>query len=222
MLPICLLFSILSVGQKTADIIVPKDDGSPFYWQIKNLWQGKNNPITSNYMGDFRIIKVWTDNGSIDSGDYYLTNLSITPQRTGIVNVYSIQEVWNGKKYDTIQTKNTFKAIKAPSIIVKLKSDQYTKDTTISFTLIDSLTSKPISKRYKIGRFFEPEILDYNGNLIGHLTMCSGTEINLNDPIQNSNEIKFEKGYKIKIVITIRDMKTDLLIPTEEFVYTIR
>ncbi|WP_171609946.1 hypothetical protein [Limnovirga soli] len=201
---------------------MPKDDGSPFNWQTKNLWQGKINPITSNYIGDFRILKVWTDNGTIDTGDYYLTNYAITPKRTGNVNVYSIQEVGNGKKYDTIQTKNTFKAITPPTVIVKLKSDHYTEDTIISFTLSDSLTSKPISKRYKIGRFFEPEILDNNGNLIGHLKMCSGTEISLNDPFHNDNEIKFEKGYKIKFVITIRDMKTDLLIPTEEFVYSIR
>jgi hypothetical protein len=87
MLPICLLFSFLSIGQKTVDIIIPKDDGSPFKEPIKYLWEGKNNRITSNYMGDFRIIKVWTDNGNIDSGDYYLTDYAITPQRTGIVNV---------------------------------------------------------------------------------------------------------------------------------------
>jgi hypothetical protein len=105
---------------------------------------------------------------------------------------------------------------------LKLKSEQYSKDTNISFTLIDSLTSKPINKRYKIGRFFEPEIFDNNGISLGQLTMCSGTEISLTDPIQNSSEIKFRKGYKIKIVITIRDMKTDLLIPTKAFVYTIK
>ena len=222
LLLIFLLTSILTFGQKSASIIVPKDDGSPFTWQTKHLWLGRSNPITSDYIGENQFLKLWTDNGRIDTGDFYLTNYAIKPERTGIVNIYSIQKVWNGTNYDTIQTQNTFTAITPPKIIVKLKSDRYNKDTTIAFELIDSLTTKRIGKRYKIGRFFDPEILDNNGTLIGRLSMCSGTEINLNDPIHKDSTINFAKGYKIKFAITIRDMQTDLLIPTSEFLYTIR
>jgi hypothetical protein len=222
LLLISLLTSILTFGQKNASVIVLKDDASTFSWQTKHLWLGETNPITSDYIGEYEFLKLWTDNGQIDTGDYYLTNYAIKPERSGIVNIYSIQKIWNGSNYDTIQTQNIFTAITPPKIIVKLKSDHYGKDTTITIELIDSLTTKRIGKRYKIGRFFEPEIFDNNGNLIGRLSMCFGTEIKLNDPMLKESTIFYAKGYKIKFVITIRDMETDLLIPTSEFLYTIR
>lgn len=222
LLIIHLFLSIITYGQRTVNVIVPKDDASPFNWPTKYLWLGRVNPIASDCVGEFQILKVWTDNGTIDTGNYYLTNYAITPVKSGTVNVYSLQRVWNGESYDTIQTKNTFNAILQPKIIVKLKSDLNNKGSVIRFDLIDSLTNRPIKRRYRIGRFYDPEVFDNNGTLIGTLSMCHARQINLNDPLHNVNQIKFEKGYKIKFVITLRDMQTDLLILTDEFEYILK
>ena len=212
---------MVSFGQNdSVGVYIPKDDGSPFSWQTKHMWVGIKNPIVSTYIGSQEFIKVWTDNGVVDSGEFYLTNYCVRPIRTGNVNVYSIQKIWTGTKYDTVKTKNTFKAIDPPNISLKVLKDNFKKDSTITISLIDSLTLKPVDKRYEVGRMFQPLVYDNLGNYIGEVILCFGTTIDFANEMHR--ELKVRSGYKIKIRLLVRDMKTDLLIPTNEIVYTIK
>lgn len=220
-----LLTSLVSFGQKDSiGVFIAKDDSSPFSWPTKHMWVGRKNPINSTYNGSQEFIKVWTDNGVVDSGDYYLTNYCIIPAKTGFINVYSIQQIWTGKNYDTIQTKNTFIGINPPDISIKVTKDNFRKDSSISFSLIHSLTLKPIDKRYEIGCMYQPLVYDCQDNLVGEVPLCFGTTIDFaNELTKEANrKLKIKSGYKIKIKVLVRDMYTDLLIPTNEILYTLK
>jgi hypothetical protein len=51
-------------------VFVPKDDGTPFDWPTTHMWVGMDNPIASTYIGSDEFIKIWTDNGVVDSGNF--------------------------------------------------------------------------------------------------------------------------------------------------------
>ena len=72
-------------------VSVPRYDSSPFKYRIKHLWTGVNNPI---FVPD-SLLKIWTDNGTIDTGTYYLTNYYIKPLRNGKVNIYTLNKWTN-------------------------------------------------------------------------------------------------------------------------------
>jgi len=212
-----ILTSIISFGQNDSiGVFIPKDDGTPFCWPIKHMWVGKKNFIASTYNGSDKFIKVWTDNGVVDT----VNHCCIKPIRTGSVNVFSIQQIWTGKKYDTIQTKSTFKAIVPPNISLKVIKDNLKKDSTITISLVDSLTLKPVDKRYQVGRIYEPLVYDSDGNFIRDVLPCGGTTIYLENEIIPEPRVK--SGYKIKIRLLVRDIKTDLLIPSNELIYTLK
>lgn len=216
-----ILISFVSLGQyDSIGVFIPKDDGSPFSWPTKHMWVGINNPIVSTYIGSEDFIKVWTDNGVVDSGDFYITNYCIRPYMTGNVNVFSIQRIWTGGKYDTIRTKSTFYAIRPPNISLKVTKDNFKKDSTITFALVDSLTLKPVNRRFKIGRMFYPLVYDSLDNFIGKLILCFGTTIDFAKEMHR--ELKVRSGYKLKIRLLVRDLKTDLLISTNELIYIIK
>lgn len=166
---IFILFSLATYCQQNIDLIVLKDDASSGKKKIKHLWVGIDNLVSSNYHGGFEILKIESDNGVISSYKGNTTIFSINPKYAGSVKITSTQKIWNGKKYDSIQTINTFKAILPPKILIQLDKERTHKHATLSFLLIDGFSFKPIGRRYKIGRFFEPVILDASGKVIGNL-----------------------------------------------------
>ena len=141
------------------------------------MWVGLKNYIRSDYIGSEEILKLWGDNGTVDTGDYYLSKHCITPLKPGKVIVYSIQKVYTGIKWDTVSTKNTFTAIVPPKIMLQVIKDNFKKDTTIQFVLIDKKTNLQLPNRYKIGRMYQPNIYNSHDSLIGHIQNCFATTI---------------------------------------------
>lgn len=220
-----LISSLVSFAQNDSiGVFIPKDDSSPFSWPIKHMWVGRKNPIVSTCIGSNEFIKIWTDNGVVDSGDYYLATYCIKPTKTGIINVYSIQQIWTGEKYDTVQTKDSFIGIIPPNISIEVTKDNFRKDSCISFSLINSFTLKPMGKRYEVGCLYQPLVYDQQGNLIGKIPFCFGTTIDFIDELNEvaNRKLKVKSGYKIKIKVLVRDIKTDLLIPSNEILYTLK
>jgi len=214
------LFFCLSLSGQNDNpgIFIPKDDASPIFTEIRHMWVGLKNPIAE--IGPAEIIKVWTDNGTADSCRYYMVDFCVTPLKIGSVNVFSIQRIWNGKKYDTVSTKNSFIAIKPPTIKLEILKDNFRIDSTIEFRLIDKKTKKPMGKRYEVGVMYEPEIYDQKDSLIGKVHLCFGTKIYFNQ--ERMQKLKVKINYKIKIRVLVRDMETDLLISVEELVYKLK
>lgn len=219
---ILLLTPIVSFAQMDSiGIFIPKDDGSPFEWPTLHMWVGKKNPIVPLYPGG-HFIRVRTDNGSVDSGDYYYGNYCITPAKQGLVHVYSSQKIWTGQKYDTVETNNTFTAIIQPKISILVSNDHFKKNFNMKLTLIDSLSGKLMSKRYKVGRMYEPWVFDKHDSLIGRIPLCFGTTIDFSKSTSKKQKQILKNGYKIRIWLLVRDMKTDLLIPTNEVLYKLK
>lgn len=212
---------LTSRGQSdSVGVFIPKDDGSPFNWPTKHMWVGMLNPIASDYAGSYDFIKVWTDNGVADSGDHYFSDYAIIPEHEGEVTVYSIQRIWRGKHYDTITTKSVFTAIASPKISLRIAHDNFTKDSTLTFELIDNSTGKPADNRYKVGRMYVPYVYDSNYNQVGIIYECFGTTIDLS--YKRFYRFHMQSGYTLKFTILVRDMKTDLLIAADTFTYTLK
>ena len=215
-----------SLGQKeTQGVFTAKDDASPSEWETKHMWVGRCNPINmiSTVSGDF--IKVWTDNGIVDSGDYYLATYCVKPTKAGKVNVYSIQSLWNGEQYDTISTKTTFTAIVPPQLSISVTRDDFRKKGYLRFTFIDKNTNKEAGKRYQVAALYEPKVYNDKGILIGKLGLCFGKTIDFNNEKYDMKILEdyiVKSGDKIKIGLWARDMKTDLLIYLDELIYTFK
>lgn len=219
---IIFLFILLpSYGQKNKmGVFIPKDDASSFRRSIKYMWVGGENPIAPISNGSSNVIKLWTDNGTVENVDFDPTEYAIIPKIEGKVNVYSLQKVSTANGYDTVNTKNTFIAILPPQIVIKVTNDKFKSDSSISFALINKETMESLPKRYQVGRMYEPKVYDSNGKFIGNIILCYGNTIVFNGPFNKG--LKVESGYQIRFTVTVRDNKTDLLISTEEVSYTLK
>jgi len=76
-----------------------------------------------------------------------------------------------------------------------------------------------MSKRYEVGRMYEPLIYNSQDSLVGEIPLCFGTKIGKWNFRQFLGEHKIESGYKMRIRLLVRDMQTDLLIGTDETIY---
>ncbi|MEO8770724.1 MAG: hypothetical protein ABI402_11580 [Ferruginibacter sp.] len=225
----CIFFlfsSLVSFGQEEPQgVFIAKDDASPFEWETKHMLVGRCNLINMNAVGSGEFIKVWTDNGIVDSGDYYLADYCVKPGKAGSVNVYSIQSIWNGEQYDTVSTKTTFTAIVPPQLSILVTKDDFKKNEHLRFTFIDKKTKKEAGKRYQVAAMYEPKVYDKKGILIGKSGLCFGKTIDFstekNDMIILDHHTA-KSGDKIKISLWARDMKTDLLIYVDELIYTFK
>ena len=183
-----------------------------------HMWTNRKNCVYSN-CSDYENTAIWTDNGSVELD----TNWScyfIIPKKTGRVNLFSIETNVSGKKDTTLVTKK-FSAIIPPKISLKLIEDNYTKNGTIKISLVNTRTGRPVNKRYKIGRMFEPYVYNERDSIVGRIGFCFDPTIKLENG--GHSKFKLESGYKIKINVYVRDWKTDLLIPAENtLIYTIK
>jgi hypothetical protein len=200
--------------QDSIGVIIPKDDASTTNLKTKHMWVGLKNNIASNYIGSDKFLRVWADNGIVDSNAF-----CVTPLKPGKVTVFSVQQIYNGEKWDTIETKNYFTAIEAPKIKIKIINEDIQKDSTIQFALVDKKTNKEMTKRYRVGRMYEPVIYNSQDSLIGAINPCFGMTIEKNKLRPFMKKHKIQKGDKIKMRLDIRDTQTDLLIPTEALTY---
>jgi hypothetical protein len=210
------------IGRKyDIGVFIPKDDASQLDERQKYMWVGRKNPIASNYNGSTKFINLWTDNGSVDTCDYYLGEYCITPVNSGIVQVFSIHQIWNGTKYDdTIKTTNSFIAINPPNISIIVTEDDSLKDFNFKISFVNSLTMKLIGERYEVGRMYDVYVYDNNDKYLGRVEDFWQPSFNFGSDFVLKSKLK--KGYRLKIGILVRDTKTDLLIPTNETMYTIK
>ena len=220
-LMVCFLIQEYTSAQSdTVGVFIPKDDGSQVNWQTKHMWVGQTNPIASNYAGGYKFIKVWTDNGVVDSGDFYFSNYIVTPEKEGPVTVYTIQSIWKGKQYDTIFTATTFTAIPYPPLSIRINDNHFEIDSILELEIIDNQTGQPADSKYEIGRMYIPLVYDSEGKLIGYPNEYFTNLIDLT--YNKTGKLKIKNGQTLKLRILIRDTETDLLITTEEVSYCIR
>ena len=201
-------------GQKDSiNIFIPKDDGSPFEWATKHLWVGIGTQFVTEYTRRTEDIKLWTDNGTIDSCNYDFKGNCITPERPGKAIIYSTLRIYTGERWDTVSVKTVFTAITPPDIKILITKDNFLKDSSIQFQLVDNNTNKPLPQRYQVGRMYEPRIFNLQDSVIGKATLCFGTKINKDNFYGiSTRKPKIESGYKMKLFVLVRDMETDLLI----------
>jgi hypothetical protein len=169
-----------------------------------------NNPIFS----PDSLVKIWTDNGIIDTGTYYLTNYYIKPLRNGKVNIYTLN-IWTNDDMtvDTIKSVSSFRAICYPNIITVI-NDKLLKDSLIlKYEFVFERNLKTIEgSRYQLGALpLDIEVLKDSTN-IGVISFFTLPE--------EEKEI-LKQGNKLRIPsFALRDMKTDLLFGTKELEYT--
>jgi hypothetical protein len=196
-------------------LFIPKDDGSPFTWDTKHMWVGQRNIVASTGIDD--LVEVWGDSAEVDSIDK--SHCAIIPLAVGPIYLHSLHSVRSSS--NTVAKTDTFHAIVRPMMRIKVVKDDFKKDSTIEFVIIDETTSKPVDNRYEVGRMYEPFVLNPNDSVKGRLDHCYGTTIDFKKNKSGYN-VDAQSGDKIQLRIWIRDRQTDLLLPAKELVYTLK
>ena len=190
-------------------VSVLRYDSSPFNYRIKHVWTGKENPI----IAPDDLIRIWTDNGVIDTGTCYHANYKIRPIRNGKVKIYTlnIRKTSDGS-LDTIKSITKFKAILPPKIVPAINERLLKDSLIIQYDYVLKHTStKAEGKRYQIAAL-PTEIKVYKDNkLIGEIPFYTPRD-EAKEIIKNGNRLCIPEQ-------TFRDMRTDLIIESEGLDY---
>ena len=190
-------------------VSVLRYDSSPFNYRIKHVWAGKENPI----IAPDDLIRIWTDNGVIDTGTCYHANYKIRPIRNGKVQIYTLYiRKANDGSLDTIKSVTKFKAILPPKIVPAINEKLLKDSLIIQCDYVFKQTSiKAEGKRYQIAAL-PSEIKVYKDNkLIGVIPFYTprGEEKEI---LKNGNRLYIPEQ-------AFRDMRTDLIIEAEGLDY---
>jgi len=205
-----LIYLQFSFGQDSNGVSILKDDSSEILGLKKHMWVGRQNYISS--IGGGELLKVWTDNGKIDSGSFDLTNYSVVPEKEGQVIVYSIQTTYVNNIWDTITTRNSFTAIFAPNVITILDEKLLKDSLKIKYSFMDAESGKPLDTVRYWKHPITPQIkVFFNEQFVGDIEFFS-----------EEKEIKniLSKGNVIYMPdFPIRDLETDLIFGPPAFKY---
>jgi hypothetical protein len=207
---IALIYIQFSFGQDTNGVKLLKDDSSVLLGPKKYMWVGKPNNISTINGGD--LLKVWTDNGKVDSGSFYLTNYCIVPEREGIVNVYSIQTAYVNRNWDTITTKNSFTAIYSPNVKTILDKKLLKDSLEIKYSFVYSGSGEALDTSRYWQHPIPPAIkVFFDDQFVGDIEFFNEKE-EIKKILSTGNIIYVPS-------FPIRDSKTDLMFGTPEFKY---
>lgn len=202
-------------------VFISFDDASKLGFNRKHMWVGQQNRISQKYGLDKHVIHIETSNGIVDSGTFYLSTYSVTPEKTGDVIVKQVISIPAGDHRDTVATCDTFIAINRPEIKLGLTQDHFRKDSSITIGFFDVNTGEKMSSRYQLGRVMEPAVYDADTNHIKTLPpWFPSTTIDLSN--LHEFQIRLKKGDIVQIEALVRDSITDLLIPTQGVDYQIK
>jgi hypothetical protein len=150
------------------------------------------------------LIKIWSNNGIIDeiNDDHIIT---ITPQKNGVVKIYTTS-IKTNNKFDTINNISVFTSIPPTRIKIDLDEKKLKEQSILIYNIIfeDKLKEK---ERYQLGAFPSGISVFIDEKEIGTITPFT--------PIEEEKELLQQGNRIIFHSLVFRDMKTDLLLYTD-------